>query len=115
MLISTAKIDKILKEKNLSRYKLSKLIKKDEGYINNVFRGKQPFSKQVIKKLLPILEISREDFESWILADKYPKSIIELAIKEKKEFPYKRKSILTAKIDAILHRLARKGSNRKLP
>ena len=102
MIIVTRKADEILKRKNLSRYKLSKLINKDESYINHVFRGEQPFSENVIKKLLPILEIPRAEFESWIIADKYPKEIIERAIRIKKEFPYKRKSVLTVKIDKIL-------------
>lgn len=103
MPITSKKIDKKLKRKNLTRYKLSKLIDKDEGYINHVFRGDQPFSENMIKKLLPILEVTREEFESWLLADKYPKKLLELAINNKKEFPYKRRSLLSTKIDAVLH------------
>ena len=102
MLIISEKTDKILKEKNLSRYKLSKLIGKNESYINHVFRGERPFSEIVINKILPFLEVTREEFESWILADKYPKEVLKLAIQIKKDFPYKIKSILTTKIDAIL-------------
>ena len=63
---------------------------------------KSPFSENAINKILPFLEVSREEFESWILADKYPKEVLKLAIQIKKDFPYKIKSILTTKIDAIL-------------
>ncbi|EKE04449.1 MAG: hypothetical protein ACD_20C00076G0001 [uncultured bacterium] len=94
--------DKILKEKSISYYELSKLTGYDVSYLNNIFKGKRPFSKELLKKLLPILEISKEEFESWIITDKYPKEIIERAIRIKKEFPYKRKSVLTVKIDKIL-------------
>ncbi|EKE03146.1 MAG: hypothetical protein ACD_20C00243G0002 [uncultured bacterium] len=98
----TQKIDNILKEKNLSRYKLSKLVGCSESALNQMARGETKFSDNIIEKILPILEVSREEFESWILADKYPKKIIERAIQIKKEFPYKRKSVLTTKIDEIL-------------
>jgi len=102
MLIVTKKTDEILKEKNLSHYKLSKLIKKNESYINHIFRGEQPFSKNVIKKLLPILEVSKEEFQGWILSDKYSSEVLKLAIETKKGFQFKRKSILTVKIDMLL-------------
>ena len=96
------KIHKILDKKNLTVYQLSKLIDFSEGALGKMINTKSPFSEKAIKKLLPILEISREEFESWILVDKYPKEIIERAIQIKKEFPYKRKSVLTVKIDEIL-------------
>ena len=102
MTIVTKKVDKILKEKNLSYQKLSEILKKDKSHISHIFKGDRSFSENVIEKLLPVLEISREEFEGWILADKYPKEIIERAIQIKKDFPYKRKSVLTAKIDEIL-------------
>ncbi len=102
MPIITKKLDKILKEKDLSRYKLSKLIDKNASYINHVFRGERPFSENVINQILPILEISREEFESWVIADKYSKEVLKLAIQSKKDFPHKRKSVLTTKIDEIL-------------
>jgi transcriptional regulator with XRE-family HTH domain len=102
MLIVTKKANRILKEKNISHYKLSQLIKKDEGYINNIFRGVQSFSDNVIKKLLPILEVPKSEFESWILADKYPKEVIQLAIEAKKKKNKEYKLVLTAKIDELL-------------
>lgn len=96
------KTDGILKDKNISYYKLSELVDYDEGYLSKIFNGKNSFPKPLIKKLLPILEVSHEEFESWIVADKYSEKVLKLAIRAKKDFPYKRKSILTAKIDAVL-------------
>jgi transcriptional regulator with XRE-family HTH domain len=103
------KIDKILKEKNLSRYKLCQSTRVADSTMSEMTTGKKPLSKNVMKKISPILEVSIEEFESWILADKYPKEILKLAIQAKKDFPYKRKSILTAKIDSILQQ---KGMSR---
>jgi ribosome-binding protein aMBF1 (putative translation factor) len=101
-LLITKKINLILDQKNLSSYKLAKMIDYPDSGICSMIQGRQTFSKKVIKKILPILEVSREEFESWILADKYPKEILERAIQIKKEFPYKRKSVLTINIDKIL-------------
>jgi len=98
----TKKIDNTLKEKNLSRYKLSKLIGCSESALNQMARGKIKFSENIIEKILPFLEISRTEFESWILADKYSKEVLKLAIQAKKDFPYKKKLILTTNIDNIL-------------
>jgi transcriptional regulator with XRE-family HTH domain len=102
MLIVKAKTRNILKNKNISFYKLSKLINYDESYLLNIFNGKNSFPEKFINKLLPILEVSKEEFESWVVADKYPKEILERAIQIRKDFPYKRKSILTVKIDKVL-------------
>ena len=102
MPITTEKIDTILKNKGLSRYKASKLINYPENNFNQIMRNERSFPDQVIEKLLPILEISKEEFESWIITDKYPKEILERAIQIKKDFPYKRKSILTVNIDKII-------------
>jgi hypothetical protein len=101
-LVLTVKIDEKLKTKNLSRRELSRLTNYPWGYLNQMITGKTAFSKNLQKKVLPILEVSREEFESWILADKYPKEVLERAIQVKKIFPYKKKSILTTKIDTIL-------------
>ena len=102
LLVITEKIKNLLNKKSLSIYQLSKIIDYHEGALNAMINGKKKFPDNVIKKLLPILETSREEFECWILAEKYPEKILQLAIKNKKEFPYKRKSILTTKIDALL-------------
>lgn len=102
MLIIKKKIDEALKNKNLSRYQLCKFIDFHEGSFSMILSGKRVFPEQLIEKILPVLEVSREEFEGWILADKYTKEVLELAIQAKKNFPYKRKSILTTKIDEIL-------------
>lgn len=102
MSVVTTKIKRILNEKNLNIYQLHKIMDFSEGALRLMIKEQCPFSEKAIKKLLPILEVSKEEFETWILADKYSKELVELAIKEKKDFPYKRKSMLTTKIDALL-------------
>ncbi len=106
MLVITKKIDEILYVKNLSRYKLSKLTGYDESYLNHVMRGDRPFSDNVKEKILPVLEVNREEFEGWILADKYSKKVLGQAIQVKKEakFTENDKLILTTKLDEILHK-----------
>ncbi len=103
ILILPTKINAKIKEKDLSQRKLAKIIDYSDTTLNSMILGKQSFSETVVKKLLPILEISREEFDSWIIADKYTKEVINLAIKAKQETKVKRKQlILTLKIDAIL-------------
>jgi len=99
---TVSKIDNILKNKGLSRYKLSKLINCTEGALNQMVRGNIAFSEKIILSILPVLEVSREEFESWILADKYSKELIQLAIEAKKTKRKDKKLIITAKIDEIL-------------
>ncbi|HBG49511.1 MAG TPA: hypothetical protein DDW90_08435 [Cyanobacteria bacterium UBA9971] len=96
------KIDCILKKGNLSYCKIAKLINEYESSLISMIKGKRPFTENAINKVLPFLEVSREEFESWILADKYSKEVLKLAVQSKKNFPYKRKLILTINIDAIL-------------
>jgi plasmid maintenance system antidote protein VapI len=100
--IQTLKIDKILKEKILSRRKLSNLVGYNFSSFNEMINGERSFSESVIKKLLPILEVSREEFESWIIVDKYPKETIQLAIEAKQTKLKDKKLILTAKIGGLL-------------
>lgn len=102
MAVITNKIKIIQEEKKLSLKQLAELIGYPHGGLSNMINAKTPFTKPIIKKLLPILEVSKEEFESWIVADKYSKEIIKRAIQVKKDFPYKRKSILTIKIDTLL-------------
>ena len=102
MNILSTKINTILEQKNLSHRSLSKVIDEFDSSVNAMIMGKRHFKDSVIKKILPILEISREEFESWILADKYSKEVLELAIQAKKESTNNDKLILTAKIDEIL-------------
>jgi len=102
MAILNNKINNFLNNKKLTLCNLGKLMSFSEGALYDMVQKRRPFSENAIKKLLPILEISREEFESWVVADKYPKEVLKHAIQTKKEFPYKRKSILTTKIDTIL-------------
>ena len=104
MSILTRKIKHILEEKNISIYQLSKMINYHEGALNAMINNKKAIPNNVENNLLPILKISREEFEGWILVDKYSKEVLMLAIQAKKNFPYRRKSILTAKIDEILEK-----------
>ena len=103
MPILEKKIKSLLETKDLSINKLAFSVGlKSSGVLNRMISGKKSFSEKLIKKLLPILEVSGEEFESWIIADKYSKEVIKHAIQLKNDFPYKRKSILTTKIDALL-------------
>jgi len=104
MRVITEKIDEILKNKNLSRYKLSQLIDYKESTLSRIIRGEQSFSKNVKEKMLPILEVSREEFESWIVADKYPNEVLRLALEAKKSslMGCQSTKILTTKLDEIL-------------
>jgi len=85
MTIIAEKISEILKKKNLSYLKLIKKIDYPESPFYQMLRGDRPFSDIVMEKILPILEVSQEEFEGWILADKCSREIIELALKAKKE------------------------------
>lgn len=98
-----SKIIQILKTKNISFFDLEKEFNYSRGGLNDMIKGKRPFLEKIKKKLLPILEVSRQEFEAWILADKYSKEILELATQAKKENKNKdKKLILTFKIDEIL-------------
>jgi len=94
------KIDEILKNKNLTIYKLNKLIKYDESSLNKAIKMQMSFPEHVIDKILPILEVSREEFTSWIVADKYPENIIKMALQELKNS--ENSPVLTKNIDKIL-------------
>jgi len=100
--ILKSKIDCILKEKDFSYCKIAKLINEHESSLISMIKGKRPFTQNTITKLLHVLKIPKEEFESWILADKYSKEILKFAVEVKKNFPYKKKSILTTNIDAVL-------------
>ena len=84
MTIIKNKILQILKKKNLSQLKLARIINYDDAGLNAMILGKRPFSESVTEKILPILEISEEEFKSWIITDKYNKEIIEKAIESAK-------------------------------
>ncbi len=100
--VTTSRINEFLSKKGLTGSKLGTLIGISNGAIYAMLSGKSKFSENVIKRLLPILEISEEEFNIWLIADKYPLEAFELAVKNRKEFPYKRKRLFTTKIDDIL-------------
>lgn len=103
MPIITDKINKILKDKNLTYYQISKIIDFDESALNKMTKGKIHFSSNLIQKIAPILEVSPEEIRGWILADKYPKEVLERAIQLKKEKSLEdNRRILTIKLDEIL-------------
>ena len=102
MLVITKKIKMILEAKNLSENMLSKMIVYHSGSLNKIINGQESFPKHLITKIAPILEVSVCDIESWILTDKYPKEVLELALKAKKEYTEEGKLILTSKIDELL-------------
>ena len=95
-----AKINNIINEKFSSIYSLKKEIGYTGGGLDEMLKGNRNFSEEVLKKLLPILEISREEFDSWIVVDNYPEKLIEKAIEAHKNRKYKRKSILAQNINA---------------
>jgi transcriptional regulator with XRE-family HTH domain len=111
MLIIKNKIDSILNNKKLSHYELCKRIDFHQGSFSMILNRKRVFSKNLIEKLIPILEVSKEEFESWVLAEKYPKELLKLAIEVRKAFPYKRKPILQNKLDAALQQAEMSRTN----
>jgi len=100
-LVITKKIDNILKEKNLTAYKLSKLMQVSDSALYGMIKGDTPFSKKFIEKLLPIIKVKESEFIGWIIADKYPKETIELAVQTQKG-KHDDKLILTTRLDEIL-------------
>jgi len=101
-LILSEKINTILDKKQITAYKLSQLMQVTDSALYQMIKGETHFSPKFVDKILPFLEISREEFESWILADKYSREVLEHAIQVKKESKNSDKLILTAKIDEIL-------------
>lgn len=83
-LILTTKIDKILKDKKLSRTALSKQINCSQSGLNRVILGKEALSKTVLLKLSNALEVPENEIQSWVLADKYSLKTLETAISETK-------------------------------
>ncbi|MFA6989275.1 MAG: helix-turn-helix domain-containing protein [Candidatus Gastranaerophilaceae bacterium] len=79
-LILTSKIDALLRDKNLSRTSLSKIINYSQGRLNEIIIGKKSMSKTVLAKISNVLEISEDEIKSWILADKYSLKTLKTAI-----------------------------------
>lgn len=101
MSVITEKINHILSQKNLSRYKVSKLLDYKESTLNRIINGKQTISDELIEKLLPILEVSKEEFIAWIIADKYSKEAVRNALNAL-GMKLDNKPVLTKNIDIIL-------------
>jgi len=101
MLIITKKINECLDKKDINRHKLCLFIDYKPGSLYKMINGEDKFPDYVIEKIAPILEVSVDEIQGWIVADKYSKEILELAVKAKKE-KQNNKRILTSKIDEIL-------------
>jgi len=102
MLIIKEKINEYLLENNLSLTQFSKIIDHSQGALSSILNGRDNFPDHVVEKIANQLKISTEEIQSWILADKYSKEILELAIQVKNESKGSDKLILTTKIDEIL-------------
>ncbi len=98
-----SKIDNILRSKGLTRQILSEIIDCSPTTINAMVNRVTPFSPKIKEQIIPILGISREEFEGWILAEKYPQEVIEIAVKVKKEHIIgSNKTIFATKLDEVL-------------
>ncbi len=106
-------IEKILKEKKITIYRASQLIEVKDSALYEMVKRRSNFSEKFINKIIPLLEVSREEFESWIIADKNPKEVIQKAISVKQnppssvEIPQQKTKdtespILTAQIDKLI-------------
>lgn len=102
MLVITIEITKLLEKKAISIYRLSKIINYPESPLGRMINGKINFSESVIEKILPILEISEEEFKSWIIADKYPKELVQKAVETAKNREDNKILVFTQNIDKIL-------------
>ena len=81
-LILTAKIDEVLKSKNLSRTALSKLTGNSQSGLNRVIIGNETLSKKLTQKISLALDIPEAEIQSWVVADKYSLEILEAALRE---------------------------------
>lgn len=118
--ITARNINKIIQNKKLTKYQLSKIIGCSESTLSEILNSKINLSEKMIEKLNPVLNISKEELQSWVLADNYSKEVLKLAIEAKQnpvipvKLPQqkikKRKPlILTTEIDK---RIIQKGLSR---
>jgi len=96
------KINRLLQEKNLSLSKTARIINEHESSFISMVKGKREFTEQAILKFIKIIEVSKEEFTSWALYDKYSEVLIKKAYDNKKNSPFKKKSIFTIQIDNYL-------------
>lgn len=79
-LVLTTKIDEFCNAQAISRTALSKIIKHSQSGFNRIVIGKETLSRSVINKLSIAMAVGECEIKSWVVADKYSKEIIELAI-----------------------------------
>jgi len=79
-LILTTKIDSFLQLKAISRTSLSKMVGYSQGKLNEMIIGKEPISPNVISKIAPVLDVSEDEINSWIVADKYSVEALRVAV-----------------------------------
>lgn len=102
-LLITKKIKELLKNKNLTGYKLSKIIGISDGSMYAMIRGQAEFPADKIQKIAAVLEVSSDEINGWILADKCPENVLKRAIEVKQEVQLDiGMLILTTKIDNYL-------------
>lgn len=101
MFIVTRRIREILERKGISQNELARRIDYKHGTFGTFLVRKSFFPDHVIEKMAPILEVSADEIKGWIVADKYTKEILELAVTAQKE-KQDDKLILTSKLDEIL-------------
>lgn len=103
MLKITQKIDEILKEKNITRYRLCKLAEFHNSSFSMILKGKRPFPDTLAEKISIILDVPEEILYGAILADMHPKVFIERAANVAKNRRYKRKTLLNQNINKALY------------
>ena len=103
MLIITRKIKEYLNQKNISQNEFARCINLSSGAFSSMLSGEAPFPEDKIQKIASILDVSSEEIKGWVLADKYPKNILKMAVNVKQETPQgEGKLIFTTKTDEIL-------------
>lgn len=98
------KVSQILTKKEISIRKMSTSLDYDTNNLYKILKGERNFSKELIVKISPILEVSENEIKSWILVDKYPKTILEKAHIFKLAKGKSKELIITGKIDELLEK-----------
>lgn len=60
-----------------------KLLNVTARALYSMINGERPFPEDKMQKMAPILEVSTKEIKGWILADKYHKNILEMAVNTK--------------------------------
>jgi len=101
MLLITKKIKIFLEKEGLTQYKFAQMIDYSRGALSSMMKGRDAFSDLVIEKMALVLEVSVDEIKGWIIADKYSKETIGLAVQAQKG-KHDDKLILTTRLDEIL-------------